>query len=171
MANRATESGGIVIRTIVAAMFALLAITAPAQAATEQNTLVAMGLCSEMERLINTLVDYTQTKCIPLMNGGTGVSFLFVSSRPVFSVEASEKAWALVVVGAYGHLFNPRPSYKLDSIFFTDASLLSKERSAQTLSGSMAKKLQKELYDGKITVEGAWHQMQSNMKPYHVPEH
>ncbi|MGE3623572.1 MAG: hypothetical protein AB7H77_06865 [Bdellovibrionales bacterium] len=141
-----------------------------AHAASEESTLVAMGLCSEMERLINVLVDYTQTKCIPVMNGGSGLSFLFISSQPVFSVDASVKAWALTVVGAYGHTFNPRPSYKLDSIYLSDLSLIRDQRTAEALKGSTAKKLQKQIYDGKIELEAAWSQIKANMKPYKIPE-
>src|SRR5262245_51231099 len=66
-------------------------------AATRDETLIAMGLCSSMESKINVLVDYTVTKCLPAPDAG-GTSFIFISSKPVFDAEAAKKAWMLVVV-------------------------------------------------------------------------
>ena len=39
-------------------------------AATRDDTLIAMGLCSSMESKINVLVDYTATKCLPASDAG-----------------------------------------------------------------------------------------------------
>ena len=43
-----------------------------------------------MEQNINVTVTYTTTKCVPAIDK-CGMYFIFVSSEPVFSVEAAKK--------------------------------------------------------------------------------
>jgi len=46
----------------VALLTLVLTLPPPARA---DSTMEALGLCSEVERYANTLVDYTETKCLP----------------------------------------------------------------------------------------------------------
>jgi hypothetical protein len=79
-----------------AGMSALLFLPfAATHAAPDDNQfLIAEGLCHQMEPLINTLIDYSYTKCLTLgVSEATGTSFIFITEKPLFAVEASKKGW------------------------------------------------------------------------------
>jgi len=82
------------------------------------------SICYEVQNVVNALVDYTQTSCLPSRGKAGALSFIVLSSQPVFSVEASKKAWLLVVVGAIGKSLNERPSVKADELWLSDANLI-----------------------------------------------
>jgi hypothetical protein len=157
--------------SIAASVFALLVLTAPGFAAepafSSDQALIAMGLCEEMGHLVNVMVDYTATKCIPaLMTKGT--NFIFVSEKPVFLVEASKKAWMIVVVAVVGKTLNNKPTYKSDKILFGDVSMV-KEKHYYTVPAALAKSLQPKVYNGEISVETMWGRITSALTPYPVP--
>ena len=54
---------GRLLRLIIASVLASLATVAVA--ANDQEALIALGYCKEMEQFANTLVSFTETKCIP----------------------------------------------------------------------------------------------------------
>jgi hypothetical protein len=112
-----------------AGVFASLVLTAPALADEaafgSDQALIAMGLCKEMEQLVNVMVDYTATKCVPAL-ATEGTNFIFVSEQPVFLVEASQKAWIIVVVSVVGKTLNNKPSYKANKILFGEVSMVKK---------------------------------------------
>jgi hypothetical protein len=133
-------------------------------AATRDDTLIAMGLCSSMESKINVLVDYTTTKCLPTADAG-GTSFIFISSKPVFDAEAANKAWMLVVVGAYGHEMNAKSEYKTANIYFADVDR-AKKLQYQVMSGSTAKTLQRQAKSNRIDLDTMWRQIGSAVRLY-----
>jgi hypothetical protein len=156
---------------VAGSVFALLVLTAPAfsgQAAfSSDQALIPMGLCEEMGHLVNVMVDYTITKCIPALSN-KGTNFIFISEQPVFSVEASKKAWLIVVVSVAGKTLNDKSSYKADKIFVGDVSMV-KERHFYTVPAALAKSLQPKLYNGQISAEAMWGRITSALTTYAVP--
>jgi len=150
-----------------AGVFALLFLPAAvARAAPDDNQgLIAMGLCSEMEPLINTLIDYSYTKCLPNITGAKGTTFIFITEKPIFAAEASKKAWVIVVVAAVGKTLNDKPSYRADKIFFADVSM-AKDKSYYTVSAALAKSLQHKVYSGQMSAEAMWGQISAALTPY-----
>lgn len=154
---------------LVVIWFLPLLPLSPAKAAeiNKDDALIAMGYCKQIEGYVNALVDYTLTTCLP-SQGDRGKSFIFISSKPVLSVEASKKAWMIGIVGAFGKTFNERPSYKTDTIYFSDVNN-AKNRKYKSLDAAIGKDLQKKAYDGQITLETMWSRMTAAMKEVQPP--
>jgi hypothetical protein len=70
----------------------ILSVTVAGAAGSNDRSLIAMGLCSQMERLVNVLVDYASTECLPNISDPKSTSFIFIVDKPIFSVEASKKS-------------------------------------------------------------------------------
>jgi hypothetical protein len=126
------------------------------------ESLIAIGLCSLMESYINTLVDYTTTKCVPLKEAG-GLGFIFISSKPVFSSEAAKKAWMLTIAGAFGLELNARPNQKIGNIYLTDVDR-AKKLQYQVLKGASAKALQRQVKLGQISLDTMWSRLSASLK-------
>lgn len=93
----------------------------------------AIATCVEIEGLIDSLVDYTDTECFPAAATSTGASFIILSQQPVFSVDASKKGWLLASMGAVGFVLNEkRPSFDADDVIFSDVPRL-KERTGYAI--------------------------------------
>jgi hypothetical protein len=155
---------GITCRLIVFAFVLVVGVFGISLAASDNDTLIAMGLCQDMDYYINSVADFTETKCIPVPND-RGSNFIFVSLKPVFSVKASEKAWVLVVSLSFGREFNKKADYKVGSLYLADMTMVP-NLSYSVLSGELAKKLQKQVYDGQIEPDAAWESIVSAMKSY-----
>ena len=110
----------------------------------------------------NAIVDYTQTRCFPTGGKAGAFSFIVVSSAPVFSVEASKKAWQLVVVAAVGKLLNDRPTYKMDELIVSDTNLM-KDRVGYALPASLAKSLQSRMFNGRTNLDAAYAEIQKSL--------
>ncbi len=145
-----------------------LTVTVAGAAPGTDRALIAMGLCSEMERLVNALVDYTTTTCLPNITGTKGATFIFISDKPVFAVEASKKAWIIVVVSAVGKTLNDNPTYSADKVLFADAGM-AQEKRYDTVPAALAKSLQRKAYNGQIPIETMWSQITSALTPYTAP--
>src|SRR5579864_7324683 len=130
-------------------------------AVSDQEALVAMGLCSEMEGYVNSLVDFSTTKCIPEFDK-LGVNFIFVTEKPLFSVESAKKAWLITVVGAYGKTLSERGNYKVDSLYLADAEM-AKVVSYQTMKGSVAKELSRKVRAGEIDLNAMYARILSSL--------
>ncbi len=165
MANRFFPAS---VLGVLAILLPIATAFADSEKASKDDALIAMGLCSEMERLINTLVDYTSTKCIPALDKN-GTNFIFVSEKPVFSVPASEKAWALVVAAAVGKTMNYNSSYKSNEVFVADAGM-AKDKKFYKFDTDLAKSLQRKVYSGEVSPDVMWIQLKAALTPYTVPE-
>jgi hypothetical protein len=121
--------------------------------------------------MIDTLVDYTDTVCLPTsVASSSGVSFMLISEKPVFSVEASKKAWLLVGLGAIGYVLNEkRPDLKAGEAVFSDGERL-KSRTGYFVEVSVLKSLQRRVKSGAISVESAYAELMKNLREKHVPE-
>src|SRR5437870_9821021 len=88
--------------------FLAIALTASAQLAQ-----TGTSICRQIEKSVNTLADFTQTSCAPGAGVAKGsLSFIVLSSKPVFAVESSKKAWLITVVGAAGNFLNDSKTVK-----------------------------------------------------------
>lgn len=126
---------------------------------------IALAHCSAMERMINGLVDYTKTRCLP----GTakkGMTFIFISSEPVFSDSAALKAWAMVVIGAFGNQFNGT-SYLTDSLILSDMRSM-QQRTGYKIPADTAKSLQRRIKADQLTLEEFYAGIGASMKRFTI---
>lgn len=130
--------------------------------ATAQSVEKGQSVCYEVENAVNALVDYTQTKCLPTGGKAGALSFIVISSEPVFSVEASKKAWVLVAVASIGKTMNNQPSVKVDELWLSDVNQM-KGRVAHVIPMSLAKSLQRQAYDGQIDLDGMYAAIKKNL--------
>lgn len=129
--------------------FTALAGPAPAQ---PQSPEKGQALCYQIEKVVNALVDYAQTSCLPTAGRSPGThSFILISSKPVFSVEASKKGWLLVAVAATGDALNKSASVKADELWLSDANEM-KSRTAYVLPAALARSLQQQIKGDKISL-------------------
>lgn len=134
-----------------------------------QSVETGQSICYEVQNAVNALVDYTQTSCLPSGGKAGALSFIVLSSQPVFSVEASKKAWLLVVVASIGKSLNEQPSVKTDELWLSDANLI-KNRVAYVLPTSLAKSLQRQVYNGQIDLEGMFVAIKKNLVQKTIPK-
>jgi hypothetical protein len=125
------------------------------------------SICYEIQNYVNALVDYTRTSCVPAAGEGA-LSFIVISSEPVFSVEASKKAWLLVVVAAVGKLMNDQPAVKIDKLFVSDANLM-KGRVAYSFPATLTRSLQSKVFNGEMQVETMYAQIGKNLVRKDIP--
>lgn len=128
------------------------------------------AFCYGVQDYANALVTYTQTKCIPA--GGSkpkSLSLILISSEPVFSVEASKKAWLLVLVGAVGKKLNDDSSAHLDELWFSDIDRM-KERIGYVLPADLAKTLQRRIKADQIDLDQMYAEIQKKLTRREVPE-
>ena len=118
---------------------------------------------------MNALVDYTQTSCLPSGGKAGALSFIVLSSQPVFSVKASKNGWLLVVVASFGKTLNEQPSVKADELWLSDANLM-KSRVAHVLPTSLAKSLQRQAYNGQIDLEEMYEAIKKNLVRKTIPK-
>lgn len=144
----------------------LIGLFLPSPAISDDSATIAAGHCYEMSNNINGLVDFTETKCIPSQDN-KGVSFIFISSKPILSVDKAKKPWLLTVVGAVGYTLNQHPKYKTDKIIFTDTNIV-RERKGYFLSSKIVKDLQKNIKADKINIETMYKSIINNLRPYTV---
>ena len=122
------------------------------------------SICYEVQNDMNTLVDYTQTRCwsAPSDRDSNLLSFIVISSKPIFSVEAAKKGWVLGAVAAIGKTLNDAPSVKTDQLWLSDANLM-KKQIAYVLPTSLARSLQREAFQGRIGVETMYARIRENL--------
>ena len=127
--------------------------------------LKAEGLCYRIEGFVNALVDYTTTQCIPTPEDQKKdlVSFILVSGKPIFHVEAAKKGWLVGVVAAVGKVMRDNPKLPAGKVIVTDTSLL-KQRIGFWFEGELTKSLQKRAYDGTINVDELYRQLNAHLR-------
>ena len=131
----------------------------------------AIAACADIEGMIDGLVDYTDTKCLPAaVAASAGASFIIISEEPVFSADASKKGWLLASLGAVGFVLNEkRPSFKADEVIFSDVQRM-KARSGHVIKASVLKSLQRRVKAGQLSLEAAYTEMLKAMRPMTVPK-
>lgn len=150
------------------AILIFTALAAPTQAL-PQSPEKGQAMCYQIEKMVNALVDYTQTSCLPTAGKSPGThSFILISSKPVFSVEASKKGWLLVAVTATGDALNKNASVKADELLLSDANQM-KSRTAYVLPAALARSLQQQIKSNKIGLESMYSQISSNLSQRSIP--
>lgn len=120
------------------------------------------AICYETENATNALAHFTQTKCLPSAGKAGALSLIFISSAPVFSVESSKKAWLIVVVAAAGEILNSKPRLQADELWFSDIRSM-KSHIGYVLPATLAKSLQRKVYNGDITLDAMYSSIQSSL--------
>ena len=148
-------------RAVAIAVSLTCCATATAQQ-TQQQLDTATAVCYGVQTSTNTLVTYTETMCIPSPGKEGASSFLVISSEPVFSAEASKKAWLLVVVAVIGKEMNDRPTFRGDEVWVSDVNQ-TKARVAYVLPTSLTKSLQSRAYNGQIDLDQMYAEITRNL--------
>jgi hypothetical protein len=137
--------------------------------ATGVNYSTGAGLCSEIERSINGLVNYTNTQCLPAAGSRKETtSLILISSQPIFNVKTLKKAWLTTVVGAVGEVIANHPSAKVGKIFVSDVTLM-QYRKGFVLSGEIAKRLHGKTSNQEIDLEELYLQINRAIKRTDIP--
>ena len=121
------------------------------------EALEASGLCYKIQNFINALAKYTDTLCIPAL-GQQGVTFLLLSKEPIFSVEASKKAWLVVTVGAVGKVMNMHQTIKASEVYVSDMNLM-KNRLGFKYPVDLAKRLQQQAAEAQLEIDEFYGQL------------
>jgi hypothetical protein len=132
---------------IVSAIISLWSMSSLAQSADQ-----GQAICYEVQNTVNALVNYTETKCIPVAKETEAISFIVISSEPVFSRETSKKAWVLVVVASIGKSLNQRPRVKTNELWLSDINQM-KSRVSYAIPVSVAKTLQRQIVNDKLDLD------------------
>lgn len=127
------------------------------------EALEASGLCYKIQNFINALATYTDTLCIPAL-GQPGVTFLLLSKEPIFSVEASKKAWLVVTVGAVGKVMNMHHTVKASEVYVSDMKLM-KNRQGFKYPVDLAKRLQRQAAEEPLQLDELYGQLNSALAP------
>jgi len=152
------------MRMIRASMF-VLCIVASGEARADEQTVLAEGYCAEMEGDINALVDFTRTKCIPAKDPD-GMSFIFVSEKPVLSVPAAFKGWVISVTAIFGDTFN-KNNFKTSAILVTDIDHAADKKGFR-IHSKTARTLQRQVKADQITLEQYYEGIKADLTPYTV---
>jgi len=149
------------MRLLIAIM--ILVTLATPRLALSQSAEKGQALCYQIEKMVNALVDYTQTSCLPTAGKSQGsYSFILLSSQPVFSVEASKKGWVLVSVAAAGDALNKNVSVKAEEIWLSDANQM-KNRIAYIMPSELAKSLQRRIKADEINLDTMYSEISKNL--------
>jgi hypothetical protein len=127
------------------------------------EALEASGLCYKIQNFINALAHYTDTLCIPAL-GQQGVTFLLLSKEPIFSVEASKKAWLVVTVGAVGNVMNLHHTVKASEVYVSDMNLM-KNRQGFKYPVDLAKRLQRQAAEERLELDEFYGQLNRALAP------
>lgn len=128
-----------------------------------QSAEKGMALCYQIQNSVNALVDFTHTSCLPSAGNTPGsYSFIVVSSQPIFSVDASKKAWLIVAIAAIGDSLNKQLSVSADELWLSDATLM-KTRIAHVFPASLAKSLQSRVKSGQMDLEEMYGEIKRNI--------
>jgi hypothetical protein len=141
----------------------LIILTMLPSLSTAQENHKGAAICNQIAIEVNTVIDWTQTLCIAARGKQPGAySFIVTSTQPVFSAEASKKAWLLMAVAFAGKNLNESPSVKAEELWLSDANLV-KNRTAYILPARVAKLLQRQVKSDKITLDGMYSEVSKNL--------
>lgn len=148
---------------VIAVLVLLASGTSAAAKASDQG----QAICYEVQNAVNALVDYTTTKCLPITEKSGVLSFMVISSKPVFSAPAAQKGWVLVVVSALGKSLNDRGTIKTNELWLSDVSN-TQQHTAYILPVSLAKSLQSKVYHNKISLSAMYSTITEHLHKRHV---
>ena len=151
------------MRQRLCALILLSVVTCHVSVIQADEALEASGLCYKIQNFINALAHYTDTLCIPAL-GEHGVTFLLLSKEPIFSIEASRKAWLVVTVGAVGNVMNLHHTVKALEVYVSDMNLM-KNRQGFKYPVDLAKRLQRQAAEERLELDELYGQLNSDLAP------
>jgi hypothetical protein len=160
----------ILIATLLGAGSLLTALPTGAVEPTQDEIDRAVAICVEIEGPIDALADFTDTKCLPAgVAAPGGANFFLLSEKPVFSVEASKKAWILTCMGAVGFVLNDkRPTFKADEVVLSDVERM-KSRTGYMVKATVLKSLQRRVKNDELDLDAAYAELLKNLRQVNVP--
>jgi len=125
------------------------------------------GLCRQIENLINALAHDTRTQCIPTSDHGA-LSFVLISEKPIFSAEASRKAWLIVTVGAVANVMKGHPNIKGSDVLVSDTNMM-RNRRGYKYPIALAETLQQQTKAHQIGLEELYQQLNVALTTTPIP--
>jgi hypothetical protein len=126
------------------------------------------AICDEVQKYVNALVDYTKTACTTGNTGDGSLSFVILSSEPIFSVAATKKPWLLAVALSIGKALNDQPDLKPGELYVLDGDL--KSRFAYAIRVDIVKSLQKSVSASHMKLDAMYEEIEKNLRPKSIPE-
>jgi hypothetical protein len=130
----------------------------------------AKDLADEIEKTINSLVDFTHTYCAPSRGTEPNTYCLIVlADKQVLSTDESRKAWLLTVVGAAGKLLNDNPGCNIDQLILADKEM-AQSRKGLVLRVEIAKRLQQSVSSGSISLSQMYQALEQGLTSATIPK-
>jgi len=126
------------------------------------------AICDEVQKYVNALVDYTKTACTTGNTGEGSLSFVILSSEPIFSVTATKKPWLLAVALSIGKALNDQRDLNTGELYLLDGDL--KSRLAYAISVDIVKSLQESVAAGHMKLDTMYEEIERNLSPKNIPE-
>ena len=135
----------------------------------EVDLQAGLAVASEMQDIVNTLVDYTSTTFIPAAGNKAGTySFIALSEQPVFELPDAKRGWLVVAVAAAGQVLREHGDIEADQIVVTDSSLM-RQRKAFAIDAGTGQSLQQRVSSGAITLEKMYSDILAGLEEYKLP--
>lgn len=132
--------------------------------AQSQKDLAYAGASSEMQKLINSLADWSKTVVAPgALDSKDKIGLMVASGEPLFKLEDTKKAWLTLSAGVIGAKLNSMPSVKFEKIFFTDSEGI-QAKEGYSCSPELIKKLQKSVSSNEISLEEFYAKLITGLK-------
>ena len=126
-------------------------------------------ICEDAERFIHDLGKISgfppraQTYCMPTLGRNKALSFVIVTSEPVFSSESLEREWLIAVVDSLGRALNDRPTVDVDRLTVSDANSIS-NGVTYTLPVALTRSLQRRIFTMQIDLDEMYGEIRDNLK-------
>jgi len=126
-------------------------------------------ICEDAERFFHDLGKISgfppraQTYCMPTLGRNKALSFVIVTSEPVFSSESLEREWLIAVVDSLGRALNDRPTVDVDQLTVSDANSIS-NGVTYTLPVALTRSLQRRIFTMQIDLDEMYGEIQENLK-------
>jgi hypothetical protein len=135
----------------------------------EVDIQAGLAVASEMQDIVNTLVDYTSTTFIPAAGTKSGTySFIALSEEAIFELPDAKRGWLVVAVAAAGQVLREHGDIQADQIVVSDSSLMGQRR-AYAIDAATAKSLQRRVSSGEITLEKMYADILAALEDYEFP--
>ena len=100
---------------------------------------------------------------MPTLGRNKALSFVIVTSEPVFSSESLEREWLIAVVDSLGRALNDRPTVDVDQLTVSDANSISNDVT-YTLPVALTRSLQRRIFTMQIDLDEMYGEIQENLK-------
>ena len=150
------------MKRVLLSLFGLLWLSS-ALAETIENGKV---ICEDVERFVGESGGFApsaQTYCMPTLGRDNALSFVILTSEPVFSSESLERTWLIAVVASLGRAFNDRPAVDVDQLTVSAASSIS-TGITYTLPVALTRSLQRRIFTDQIDLDKMYDEIQQSLR-------